>query len=436
MKKTFIINIAFLTLTISSCFASPGEEDKTIAKNLLLVTQGTSAQGEVEEIQSQSLQADSQYGGYFAFQNMLGGNIKTGKVKHWTPDWGKQTISLDKLQDGKQSLRKHFITSSSNTDRWSFTATLEDGSIYYVNEKESKSKILDAGKVVILQAIWNKGLGTLNIIMPDAFSNCRINYDYSNNKKIIDSLQVINDINIIEVSAVGPQYFPTENRIQGSGSCLSSLSGIAGLGTLGVRVIKENAPNTAYYYITAGHNFKSIDDQYKWGWVKGEILLKEPAGTVIDKAIFIDPETESPWLDAALIQMYSKELKSFLPGVFNVTNKVLGTRKVNVGDRVVKYGMTTGYTYGVVVSFPTSWHWTRHMLEHVFAVQRTDRDGNKISSGGFSEPGDSGAPVMLYSNTEVSYVTGMISFGKGIYTIVDRIEQIENFFKVKVYTNP
>jgi hypothetical protein len=176
MKKTFIISIAFLALTISSCFASTGEEDKVIAKNFPLVTQGTSAQGEVEEIQSQNLQAESQYGGYFTFQNMLGGNIKTGKVKHWTTDWGAEEISLDLLQKGDQSLSKYFITSSSNKDRWSFTATLEDGWTYYVNEKNCGFETIDSGNTVILQAIWSKGSGTLNVIMPKS-SSCSSRID-------------------------------------------------------------------------------------------------------------------------------------------------------------------------------------------------------------------------------------------------------------------
>jgi hypothetical protein len=108
----------------------------------------------------------SQWSGNFAFQNKLGGTITSGTAKHWTTDWGTEEIDLAGLEDGDTSLSKSFTASSSNKDRWAFTATLADGTTYGVKEKDCGFEFEDAGKTVTLQAIYSNGDGTFVVAMP------------------------------------------------------------------------------------------------------------------------------------------------------------------------------------------------------------------------------------------------------------------------------
>ncbi len=116
-------------------------------------------------------QPNSLWSGYFAFQNMLGGDISSGTAEHWTTDWGKETVDLSGLTNGNQSLSQPFKTSTTDVDRWGFSVTMTDGTQYSLGEKDCGFENDDAGGTVILQATWANGSGTLQIIMPKS-SNC------------------------------------------------------------------------------------------------------------------------------------------------------------------------------------------------------------------------------------------------------------------------
>jgi hypothetical protein len=112
----------------------------------------------------------SMYAGYFCFQNMFGQDIVTGTAKHWTTDWGTETLTLDGLASGDQSVSLAFKTSSSNIDRWAFSVTLLNGKKYSVDEKDCGFESEDSGKTVILQAVVSGTDRTFNVIMPESSS--------------------------------------------------------------------------------------------------------------------------------------------------------------------------------------------------------------------------------------------------------------------------
>ena len=112
----------------------------------------------------------STYGGYFCFCNMMGQDIKSGTAKYWNTDYGATTIDLENLADGDTSLSYEFATDSTSLDRWSFSATLKDGSFHVVAEKDCGFETEDAGGTVTLQAIIAAGDNSFFIAMPHSSS--------------------------------------------------------------------------------------------------------------------------------------------------------------------------------------------------------------------------------------------------------------------------
>jgi len=108
------------------------------------------------------------WGGYFTFVNQLGQNITHGTAKHWTTDFGTESIDLAGLVEGQTSSPKTFVTSTTNTDRWAFDATLSDGTSYSVAEKDCGFESEDAGGTVKLQAIVASGTKSFYIVMPNS----------------------------------------------------------------------------------------------------------------------------------------------------------------------------------------------------------------------------------------------------------------------------
>jgi len=117
----------------------------------------------------------SQWTGYFSFTNQLGQEITSGIAKHWTTDFGIQSIDLSGLADGQTSLSKAFTTGTSNKDRWAFTATVSGDKTYSVNEKDCDFDTGDSGLTANLQAIIAHGKGNFYIIMPYS-SNCSTSF--------------------------------------------------------------------------------------------------------------------------------------------------------------------------------------------------------------------------------------------------------------------
>ena len=119
--------------------------------------------------------AFSTWGGHFSFTNQLGKDITSGNASHWTTDFGVQTIQLDGLGNGQTTQSLAFVTSTTNTDRWAFNATLTDGSRYEVKEQNCGFETEDAGKTVKLQAIIAASTKSFYIAMPES-SNCSISF--------------------------------------------------------------------------------------------------------------------------------------------------------------------------------------------------------------------------------------------------------------------
>lgn len=113
----------------------------------------------------------STWGGYFAFTNQLGKDITSGTAKHWTTDYGTESIDLGGLANGQTSLSRAFTTSTTNTDRWAFTATLDDKKTYTVGEKDCGFETEDSGLTVKLQAIIAGDTKSFYISMPKS-SDC------------------------------------------------------------------------------------------------------------------------------------------------------------------------------------------------------------------------------------------------------------------------
>ncbi|KID81153.1 hypothetical protein MAJ_11420, partial [Metarhizium majus ARSEF 297] len=118
---------------------------------------------------------NSIWGGYFSFTNQLGQDITSGTAKHWTTDFGTEQIDLSGLANGQTSLSKALTTSTSNKDRWAFTATLKDGTEYQVGEKDCGFETEDSGLTVRLQAIIAGGEKSFYISMPKS-SDCSTSF--------------------------------------------------------------------------------------------------------------------------------------------------------------------------------------------------------------------------------------------------------------------
>lgn len=117
----------------------------------------------------------STWGGYFSFTNQLGGDIKSGFAKHWTSDYGTESIDLAGLGQDQTSLSRAFTTSTTNTDRWAFSATLTNGRTYKVDEKQCGFETEDSGQTVRLQAIINGDTHSFYISMPKS-SDCSTSF--------------------------------------------------------------------------------------------------------------------------------------------------------------------------------------------------------------------------------------------------------------------
>ena len=122
-----------------------------------------------------STEPDSIWGGYFAFVNRLGQDIVRGTAKHWTTDFGTESIDLSGLADGQTSVSKAFTTSTTNTDRWAFKVTLSYGESYSVGQKDCGFETGDSGKTVQLQAFIAGGSHTFYISMPST-SDCSTSF--------------------------------------------------------------------------------------------------------------------------------------------------------------------------------------------------------------------------------------------------------------------
>ena len=108
------------------------------------------------------------WGGFFTFTNQLGQRITNGTAKHWTTDFGTQSIDLSGLGNGLVSRSQAFTTSTTNIDRWAFEVKLEDHSIYKVSEKDCGFESSDSGGTVKLQAIISDSTHSFYISMPNS----------------------------------------------------------------------------------------------------------------------------------------------------------------------------------------------------------------------------------------------------------------------------
>jgi hypothetical protein len=124
-----------------------------------------------EEHIEEQIAVTSTWSGFFTFTNQLGQAITSGTAKHWTTDYRTESIDLTRLGVGQTSSAKVFTTSTTNKDRWTFTATVADGTTHIIGEKDCRFETKDSGKTVNLQAIVNSGTKSFYIAIPSS-SDC------------------------------------------------------------------------------------------------------------------------------------------------------------------------------------------------------------------------------------------------------------------------
>lgn len=117
----------------------------------------------------------STWGGFFSFTNQLGQTITSGTAKHWTSDFGTESIDLSGLGDGDVSLAQAFTTDTSSTDHWAFNVVLADSSSYSVGQKNCGFETEDSGGTVRLQAIIKGSTHSFYISMPKS-SDCSTSF--------------------------------------------------------------------------------------------------------------------------------------------------------------------------------------------------------------------------------------------------------------------
>lgn len=226
--------------------------------------------------------------------------------------------------------------------------------------------------------------------------------------------------------------YPTQNKVQGSGSCFCPDNKMDG--TLGVRVARD--PESGYCYIATYHNFGDNSTNFVWQYNDDGDLESGQVGQVVAKKYQLGPTSQVQLLDCALIQLKTKTASSILPSLFQGPGqpvmKVKGTRTNPAnGWPVMKYGMNTGLTYGLTLPLPTKFDPIYD--EWILVVQRCDDAGQPLP-GDFAGPADSGAPVF----DKWGFVVGMVLLGiagaSADYplTIVSRIDKVEAALSVKV----
>ncbi len=233
------------------------------------------------------------------------------------------------------------------------------------------------------------------------------------------------------VTEPNPAYFPRSSVIQASGTC--GCEETKQLGTLGPRV--DFGPGNQFCFLATCHGFDPGGKTFIWAYMNQDTQVnvrsgQVPAGGCVYQ---LGPDGKQPYIDAALIQLTSNRPGTIASGVFNITDAVSGTSTVDEGDMVVKYGIATGLTYGLVIPLPTSW--SVRYDQYLFAVERCDEHGNPIVGGLFSEQGDSGAPVMI-KRGNYYYVAGTVLKhfpGASPFSIANKIAPVEARLNVNVH---
>ncbi len=143
-----------------------------------------------------------------------------------------------------------------------------------------------------------------------------------------------------------------------------------------------------------------------------------------------------PILDCALNQLSTQSQGSVAPGLY----QGMGVSSVNLRDTnfatsgiiVKKFGITTSLTYGRVIDLPLDIN--KSYANYLSAVERCDNNGYPIS-GGFSRPGDSGAPVVDMFGYVLGLVIQSLSFTGGTLGLSNRIDQIQAAFEVTIHAD-
>lgn len=147
-----------------------------------------------------------------------------------------------------------------------------------------------------------------------------------------------------------------------------------------------------------------------------------PEGGTSDDAIGLFIRSVSPdegginYFDAAVAGPISININDNIPGK---ANKIKGTKPPSIGMRVIKFGLKTGITYGVIYSVDSAFKLpieNGKLLDYKDQITILGTKGDFSTIDNFSLPGDSGSVVLEYgtdmligllfcgNNSELSHV--------------------------------
>ncbi|KAL8834116.1 MAG: hypothetical protein Q9170_003919 [Blastenia crenularia] len=247
-----------------------------------------------------------------------------------------------------------------------------------------------------------------------------------------DVVEIPVPIYTVEASEGDPAnpYYPSASIVQGFGSsyCPSTKNG----GTLGAQV--DTTPNTGFCYVATYHNFAETAVDFGWLYNSNGTLAVGQRGTIIRRNYTWGKDKKYPLLDCALIQLSTQSQQNIAPGLYQGANtptvSVRGTNFATSGMIVKKYGMTTGLTYGRVIGLPADID--KSYANYLFAVELCDSNGYPMS-GSFSNPGDSGAPVVDMNGYVLGLVVQALSFSGGTLGLINRIDQVQAALDVTIH---
>lgn len=239
---------------------------------------------------------------------------------------------------------------------------------------------------------------------------------------------------------------PSDSVIVAGGCVSAFFSGtLYSYGTFGCRV--KTKANLAYYIITSYHTFyygnTFVEDANVYYCNNGAGTQKQ-MGEVINKGYSsqVYDDVTYPDMDAVLIQLTSKKASGNKGGLYNNIGQTYNIQaapasmRVEVGDIVIKYGIATGFTQGMVTSMIGSPDPFGFIIEYY--------DGKAVDSLiPFSDHGDSGGMVFKTNpDNNVIYPVGMITLGAreldgpSILSYAILAQRIFDKFNVSVFADP
>ncbi|MGH7563807.1 MAG: hypothetical protein ACREK5_05235 [Gemmatimonadota bacterium] len=199
-------------------------------------------------------------------------------------------------------------------------------------------------------------------------------------------------------------------------------------GTIGARVRR----GTTVYALSNNHvyadaNQASIgDDVIQPGTFDGGSAPADKIGDLAQFEPIVFSTSANNRIDAAIATTTTSLLGNATPSNGYGTPRTT-TATVNVNDRVMKYGRTTGQTKGRVLAINTT-------VNVGYGSPGTARfvDQIVIGGGGFSQGGDSGSLIVLERGSGARRPIGLLFAGSSSVTIANPIDFVLDAFNVTV----